>query len=125
MVLVVDDEEEVRRVLVKMLSRLGFAVIEAEHGEQGLELFRTHREEVVLVILDLTMPGLDGEATLKALRKIDGSVKTVVMSGYSEGDIAARLAGLDVSMILAKPFSMKLLREKLMPLVDSLSPATS
>jgi CheY-like chemotaxis protein len=115
-ILLVDDDETVRAVGAAMLKRLGYEVLLANDGEQGLQAYRARATEIDLVIMDLTMPVMDGEATFRALRAEFPAVAVVITSGYSEHDVSARFAGKGVAGFLQKPFSMDLLRKVLGPL---------
>ncbi len=112
-ILLVDDEETVRTMGARALAALGFAVIAACDGHQALEVYREHRDEIALVLLDLTMPRMDGEEALCELRLIDPEVRVVMSSGYTESDVVARLAGKGVAGFLQKPYALAELREKL------------
>ena len=111
--LVVDDSEAVRQVAKMMLEDLGFSVMLAENGAAALDLFRVHHSNLALVILDMTMPGLSGEETLQLMLKIDAGARVVISSGYSEREVAARLAAQKVAGFLPKPYSPALMREML------------
>ena len=65
-----------------MLEQLGFSVYFAEDGEEGINIFQKHQKDLVLVLCDLIMPGMDGWQTLTALRKIDPNIKVIMVSGY-------------------------------------------
>jgi two-component system, cell cycle sensor histidine kinase and response regulator CckA len=104
-VLVVDDDESVRIATARMLSALGYDVLEAQDGGQAVEIFRLRSSKVDVVVLDVTMPHLSGEETLLLLREVDPAVRVVMFSGYAEGDVEARLGPLRPQAILAKPFT--------------------
>jgi len=124
-VLVVDDEASVRLVAIKALRATGLEVIEAGDGQEALQTYRERAADINLALLDLTMPGLSGEETLRQLRALAPTVPVVIMSGYSEGEIMARCANLGVSGYLAKPFEVSDLVTRLRPHLDHLghSPA--
>ena len=105
LVLVVDDEESVRRLARLMLVRMGFDVVMAANGQEALRLFQAARHRVSLVLLDLTMPEMDGERTLHALRAVSPDVPVVMSSGYTEQEITARLAGQGVAGFVQKPYT--------------------
>lgn len=105
-VLLVDDEPAVRRVAQRMLELQGYEVVTAGCGEEATEVFRAEDGGFEVVLLDLTMPGMDGERTLHALRGIRPDVRVVVMSGHCEQDVAARLRGSGPAGFLHKPFSL-------------------
>ena len=115
--LIADDEELVRNVGKEMLSHLGFQPLEASDGERAIQVFREHADDITCVLLDLTMPNLDGEQTLSALRKIRSDVKVILTSGYSKEDLSQRFAGLGLTGFLQKPFSMDDLSQVLAPIV--------
>ncbi|MGC8660105.1 MAG: ATP-binding protein [Desulfomonilaceae bacterium] len=86
-ILVVDNEEVVRQVSVRVLARSGYKVIEAFDGKEAISIFK-EKKETDLVLLDLMMPEMDGKQCLDALLAIDPSVKVVIASGYlADGSI--------------------------------------
>lgn len=105
-ILLVDDEESIRAMGNRMLERLGFQVLAAADGRAALEIYRARREEIALVLLDLTMPHMDGAETFRELRRIDPSVRVVMSSGYTESEIAPRFASDRLSGFLQKPYAL-------------------
>lgn len=115
-VLVVDDEEPVRAVTRQALTALGLRVLLASDGVSALDLLGTPEGDTIdLVLLDLTMPGLPGDETLRRLRLHRPHLRAIVMSGYSEGETMKRCAALGVVGYLPKPFDVSALRRKLGP----------
>ena len=112
-VLLVDDEQTIRTLGTRMLSSLGFTVLTAADGREALKIYAEHRDEIALVLLDLTMPRMDGEETLRELRLLDPQVRVVMSSGYTETDIASRLADEAPAGFLQKPYTLTELRDKL------------
>ncbi len=102
-ILLVDDEEPVRKICAALLERLGFAVVEAGSGEEAIEAVRTTAGDVSCAIVDMTMPGMDGIATLAALRRIRPDLKTILMSGYLRQEVEGRLAKKGADGFLQKP----------------------
>jgi PAS domain S-box-containing protein len=100
-ILVVDDEDAVRRVASRALRDGGYDVVVARDGQECLALYEEHGARVRAVLLDLTMPVLDGDATLRALRERAPRLPVVIMSGYAE----STPRGDDVRF-LSKPFRM-------------------
>lgn len=82
-ILLVDDEELVRDLGVRILTKAGYTVITASDGRKALELYETNRQEISLVILDLIMPHMGGKKCLDELLGLDPAVKVVIASGYS------------------------------------------
>ena len=106
-VLVVDDEEIVRVTTRSVLEHAGFQVLIANDGASALEIFRAQHERIGAVLLDLSMPNLSGEATLRELQRIDPKVRVVLTSGYSEPETTERFASLGVANFLRKPSTAK------------------
>ena len=119
-VLVIDDEPAVRLVAIKALRAAGLQVIEAGDGQAALAMYAQRAADINLVLLDLTMPGLSGEETLRQLRALAPTLPVLVMSGYSEGETMGRCASLGVSGYLAKPFEISDLVTRLRPYLDKL-----
>ena len=112
MILLVDDEVATRGITSDLLRANGYRAITAAEGEEALVLFRQHRNEIPLVVTDLMMPRLDGTATIRELRLLQPSIKTIAITGLSdESRVAeARAAGADA--VVNKPFTgEQLLRE--------------
>ncbi len=103
-VLVVDDEASVRSVTRALLQRRGFEVTDVAHGLAALDAFRTHPDDYSLVLLDLTMPGLGGEDTFRALRELRPNLRVVLMSGYNEHEVTRLFVGRGLAGFLQKPF---------------------
>ena len=100
-ILVVDDEVSICQVIHSILGKVGYRVITAQTGEEGLEILK--RETVHLILLDLMMPGMDGPDFLDVLRKLHDGLPVIVVTGYPEGDLMARALAHGPFMLLAKP----------------------
>jgi len=118
-VLLVDDEESIRAISSKQLQRLGLEVLTAADGRKAVELFRERRSQIDLVLLDLTMPHMNGEEAYRELRQIDPDVRVILASGYSEHDIAAQFAGKGLAGCLQKPYTLMNLRSLLSKLLPT------
>ncbi len=105
-VLVVDDEETIRTVSARILESLGFSVVLASDGRDALEIYRQDPARFAVVLLDLTMPHLDGEETFRQLRHINPGVKVVLMSGFNQHDAVSRFNGKGLGGFLQKPFEV-------------------
>jgi two-component system cell cycle sensor histidine kinase/response regulator CckA len=117
-VLIVDDEEVVRGTVDRMAHRLGFNTVLAVDGRQAVELFRVNPDRFTAVLLDLTMPHLNGAEVLAEMTRLQPSVRVVLMSGYSEQDALARLPDKERVGFLQKPFSIDTLRTAVRALRD-------
>jgi PAS domain S-box-containing protein len=106
-VLVVDDEAPIRTLAKRLLERQGFHVITAADGQDGVDLLRANADQVVCVLLDLTMPRLAGAEALAAMRQISPAVPVVVMSGYSAEVVSQQFAEVAALRCLQKPFTVQ------------------
>ncbi|HWQ12270.1 MAG TPA: response regulator [Roseiflexaceae bacterium] len=104
-VLVIEDEPGLREIAARILERAGYRVLTAEDGAAGLEVFQQHGDAVACVLLDLTMPRMDGEQALRAIRRLRPDARVVLMSGYSEHELSERFAGAGLAGVLQKPFT--------------------
>lgn len=109
-VLLVDDEREVRAAGRRMLERLGLRVLTAADGVEALEVHQEEGEGIDLVILDMTMPRLDGLETMAVLQERDPSLSIILSSGYTEKEIRSRCAGGEPAAFLQKPYDLQTLR---------------
>jgi len=103
-VLVIDDEEAVRDVTRAALESAGYRVLVAEDGIRGLEAFGAGSDEFVCVLVDVSMPRMNGEEAFRRLRSVDPSVPVLVTSGFTERDARERFSGSDVAGFIQKPF---------------------
>ncbi|MFT3922155.1 MAG: response regulator [Myxococcales bacterium] len=110
-ILLVDDEPGVREATAEMLRDAGYEVTLASNGSEALSLYDSDPEQSDMVLLDLTMPGLDGFQTLTELRARDARLPVVLMSGYAEDDVRSRAAADPAIDFLQKPFRQQQLWE--------------
>ena len=113
-ILLMDDEEEIRLLAKRMLTRFGYSVVLAQDGSEAVHLYREARERhqpFDLVILDLTVPGgMGGEDTIRELRALDPHVKAIVSSGYSTEAHMADHARYGFDAVLPKPYQLDEMR---------------
>jgi two-component system cell cycle sensor histidine kinase/response regulator CckA len=112
-ILVVDDEESVRSVTRQALERTGFTVELAEDGECALERLKKGPADFALIMLDFTMPRLDGAQTLREILQIQPSARVMMMSGFSETEARQRLGDLAIVGFVQKPFDFPTLRDRI------------
>jgi two-component system cell cycle sensor histidine kinase/response regulator CckA len=105
LILVIDDEEIVRRTAKAMLERYGYKVIVAENGKEGVELFQVLGDTVSAILLDMTMPVMNGEEAFQWLKQIKPDVRVVLSSGYNEVEAVRRFTGKGVAGFIKKPYS--------------------
>ena len=112
-ILLVDDEESLIALGARMLEHLGFTVLTAADGREAVELYRERGKEIDLVLMDLTMPHMDGAEAFGELRRQNPDVRVVLASGYSREDVASRFAGKGLDGMLQKPYTLVRMREAL------------
>ncbi|HMK39376.1 MAG TPA: PAS domain S-box protein, partial [Bacteroidota bacterium] len=115
--LVVDDEEEVRELAMEFALDLGLTTLSAADGEEALRLYEDHQAEISCVLLDLTMPKMNGVETFARLRKIRPDVRVLLSSGYNEHEVVQRYALTGLSGFIQKPYRLDTLREKIMEII--------
>jgi two-component system cell cycle sensor histidine kinase/response regulator CckA len=111
-VLLVEDEDPVRKFGARALRNKGYKVIEAESSEEALEVIRHAEERIDLLITDVVMPRLDGPALVREVREIRSDIKVIFISGYAEDAFRQRLDRDSNIDFLPKPFSLKQLASK-------------
>jgi two-component system, cell cycle sensor histidine kinase and response regulator CckA len=104
--LVVEDEEALRLAVSKMLRKNGFRVIEAIDGSSALELIRTYEDEIDLMLLDVTLPGVPSREVFEEARLRRPVLKVILTSAYSRETAEASLAGLRIEHFIRKPFQL-------------------
>jgi CheY-like chemotaxis protein len=104
--LVVEDESVLRLAVSKMLRKSGFRVIEAIDGSSALELVRTHEDDIDLMLLDVTLPGVSSREVFEEARFRRPKLKVILTSAYSRETVDASFAGLRVERFIRKPFQI-------------------
>lgn len=117
LILLVDDEASIRATTRQMLESLGFRVITAEDGDEAIGLFRQHRGQVDVVLTDLMMPGMDGNALIGALRQLQPSVRVIATSGVPVTTRGGHGNG-DAPYFLQKPYQAADLQSALYAVLD-------
>ena len=105
-VLLVDDEQMVLEVGKAILQRLGHAVVTAESGEEALEKFDHHHGAIGCVVLDLTMPGMDGKETFSRLRDLAPGLPIIISSGLSAEQVSAQFEESPATAFIQKPYQV-------------------
>jgi CheY-like chemotaxis protein len=112
-VLVVDDESTIRATAGAMLESLGFKVLDASDGIEAVDIYKTHGKDIILVLLDLTMPRMDGQAAFYAILEMNPSAKVNLSSGYNQQESLQPFTGAGPAGFLKKPYQYKDLRSAL------------
>ncbi len=111
-VLLADDEQYVLAVGRKMLEKLGFVVITAKDGQEAVDIYKEDPNKFALVILDLTMPHMDGEMAYAEMQKTDPDVCVLLSSGYSGQEIETRFADTGIKGFVQKPYKINALYQE-------------
>ena len=110
-IMIMDDEEMIRNLVHKMLSRRGYEVVSAEDGERATQLYQeavANGRPIDLIIMDLTIPGgMGGKEAIKEIHKIDPEAKVIVSSGYSNDPVMADFGEYGFCGAMVKPFQMR------------------
>jgi DNA-binding NtrC family response regulator len=103
-VLVVDDDDRVRRLCARSLQMQGYNVMEASGGWEAIELVAQHAREIDVVVTDIVMPDLDGIELVARLRAAHPELAVILMSGYAPAELLRRGTFVDAFPLLRKPF---------------------
>jgi two-component system cell cycle sensor histidine kinase/response regulator CckA len=118
-VLVVDDEFQVRYLLKRLLEREGYSVLLAEDGRQAVRLYRQHGDEIDLVLLDMSMPQMDGPETFERLRELDPQVRVLVSSGHTADSQVQEILAAGVLGFLQKPYHISSILDQVRQALDA------
>jgi two-component system, cell cycle sensor histidine kinase and response regulator CckA len=117
-VLIIDDEDQVRMVTAQMLQRSGYDVLTANDGSDGIELFQHYAGAITCVLLDMTMPGVSGEAVFRAIRRIKSDARILLISGHSEQTVVSHFVEQQRVRFLQKPFTSQTLLQQVQQLQE-------
>ncbi len=112
-ILVVDDEEIIRTMLQEVLEHLGYSILLASDGTEALKMYRKHRNEIDLVIIDMIMPKMGGKETFLKLKKINPDIRTILASGFSQDSTVQGILRSGVNGFIHKPFTTIELSKKI------------
>jgi CheY-like chemotaxis protein len=108
-ILVADDDEVIREFIKVLLERAGYAVIEAADGEDALHKFREHKDNILLLIMDVIMPKVTGEEVYEEIKKENPNIRVIFTSGYTPDFIYQKGALHKGTDLILKPLLPKLL----------------
>jgi two-component system, cell cycle sensor histidine kinase and response regulator CckA len=116
-ILVVDDEKQMLRTCARVLETLGYRALTASGGRQAMEILQQHGAEIDLVMLDMTMPEMNGSQTYDNLKEIAPAVKVLLSSGYSLDEQARDIMARGCNGFIQKPFDVAALSAKLSEII--------
>jgi CheY-like chemotaxis protein len=103
-VLIVDDEDVIRELIVDVVADSGYRALSAASGGQAVEIVRSEKGAIDLVLLDMQMPDMDGRRTYELMRQIDPDLPVFIATGFGREDISRSLMALGIRGVVTKPF---------------------
>jgi two-component system cell cycle sensor histidine kinase/response regulator CckA len=103
-ILVVDDEEMIKDLARDILARYGYTVLTAGSGEEAVEVYRQHKQEIAVVVLDIVLPDVGGREVFRRIRKIDPAAQVIISSGYNQERDATDLLKEGALIFVQKPY---------------------
>ncbi len=119
-ILIVEDDENVRKLSKEVLLTQGYRVLEAHNGEQAIEIYKQQGETIDLILTDVIMPGMSGKELVDLLLSINAELKVIFFSGYTDNTIVHQGILDEDTHFIQKPFSPLALLEKIRTVLDSL-----
>ena len=111
-VLVVDDEEDVRVACSMIFEEMGLRTLVASDGQIGIQVFQQHHHDIMVVLLDLTMPNMDGQQFLEHIQNLNATIPVILSSGYSEAEAMKRFHNPSMAAFIQKPYQVETLIAK-------------
>jgi two-component system, cell cycle sensor histidine kinase and response regulator CckA len=118
MILLAEDEAQVKSIAMAMLQKLGFNVLDAADGKEALELYQQNAADITLVVTDMGMPVMNGYELFNKLKQLDPKLPIIISSGFGEGDIGSKIPVESIAGMINKPYSFEHLREVLKGVVE-------
>jgi CheY-like chemotaxis protein len=120
-VLVVDDEEDVRVACSMIFQEMGLETLVASDGKVGVEVFQQHQKDIMVVLLDLTMPNMDGQQFFERIQSLNPTVPVILSSGYSEEEAMKRFHNSGIATFIQKPYQVEVLIAKIQEIRQKLA----
>jgi two-component system, cell cycle sensor histidine kinase and response regulator CckA len=117
-ILLIEDEERIRELMVTILEGNGYCVLSAGDGEEGLRLFLDHHSEIALIISDLGLPKLAGADMLERIKAFDPAVRIILASGFVDAEVKVRLQHMGIQHIIGKPYMPDAVLQKVREVLD-------
>jgi CheY-like chemotaxis protein len=123
LILIVDDEEVITELAQEVLADEGYRIVTAQDGFQALEIYRRLKEQIALVILDFTMPVLNGEDVFAEVRLINPNATVVLSSGFAENECMRGMLARGLRGFIPKPYTQQKLLSQVRSVLDTLKAA--
>lgn len=121
LILIVDDEENIRNVADATLKKFGYRTLTAVDGADALAVYLQHKHDITAVLTDMAMPSMDGQALIRAVKNLDTDIKVIAMSGLTTDEMEAELERLKVNAFISKPYSAETLLKTLAGVIQKRS----
>ena len=118
LILIVDDEAAIREATETSLATYGYQTLTASDGIEAIALYAEHRREISVALIDMMMPSMDGQTTIRTLQKMNPQVKLIAMSGLPSNEQILKTARLGVQTFLSKPYTVKELLQTLHEVIN-------
>lgn len=118
-ILLVEDEEPLRKVIIELLTQIGYKVLSAANGRDAMRVATVYPEKIHLLITDVIMPETSGPELAKALCAARSDLKVIYISGYTDGSLAPEGVLRPGTVLVHKPFSVRVLSAKMREVLDS------
>ena len=118
-ILIVEDEEEILNVTRTILKRLGYHVLTARTGMEGVDIGRSYDGDIDLAIIDIYLPDMRGDVIYKLLKKARRNLKVIILSGYALDGPAQKILNLGAQAFMQKPFKLAALSEKVKNVLET------
>ena len=105
LILVVDDEASIRKMVRAILEAYNYRVLSASTGQDAISLYTEHQADIDIVLMDMMMPGMDGASAIRAIQEVNPAVNVIASSGLASSDRMATIHALGISTFLAKPYT--------------------
>ncbi len=122
--MIIDDEPYLLDVAAELLNHEGYHVFTASSGKQALEIYREQQKQIDLILLDLTMPHMNGRECFHLLREINSDVRITIVSGYSKEDVVQHFDGYNLAGFIKKPYLPETLFNHVKQAMETQSPCT-
>ena len=118
-ILLVEDEEPLRKVVIELLTQIGYNVLSASNGKEAMHVAGSYAERIHLLVTDVLMPEIDGPELAKALCAARPDLKVIYISGYTDDSLAPEGVLQPGTILVNKPFSVRLLSAKMREVLDA------
>ncbi len=125
MILVVDDEPEIRKLVSAMITQAGYHAITADSGEHAITMYRTLKAPIELLITDVVAPGMSGPMLAEKLSALQPNLKVLYISGYDNTQVVQKYVVERGHALLSKPFTIEELRSKIAQLLPAVAQRAS